>query len=150
MPSTIYEAVGGGPGLLALARAWHRRCLADPVVSHAFAHPGLHPAHIERLAAYWGEALGGPPEYTARLGDHSQVLRLHAGNGEHREMDDRAQDCFERALEDAGVPDDERLRTTLRDYFHWATAGMAAFPDSADEVPGGLDLPHWSWQGPVA
>ena len=58
---TVHDAAGGDAGLLALARAWHARCLADPVASHPFGHGGLHPQHVERLAAYWGEALGGPP-----------------------------------------------------------------------------------------
>ena len=78
------------------------------------------------------------------------MLRLHSGDGEHREMDERAQACFARALDDAGLPDDERLRTTLKDYFRWATAGLAAFPDTPDDVPAGLPLPHWSWEGPVS
>ena len=34
-----------------LAIAWHRRVLADEVVSHAFSHR-FHPEHVERLAAY--------------------------------------------------------------------------------------------------
>lgn len=82
----MYTAAGGSAALVRLATAWHRRCLQDPVVSHAFSRPGLHPQHVERLAAYWGEALGGPAGYTAGMGDHSHVLRLHAGNGEHAEM----------------------------------------------------------------
>ncbi len=150
MVTTIFEAVGGRAALLDLAHAWHRRCLADPVVSHAFSHPGQHPQHTERLAAYWVEALGGPPDFTDLGADHSHVLRLHSGEGEHREMDERAQTCFALALDDAGIPDDERLRTTLRDYFRWATAGLAVHPDTADDVPDGLALPHWSWEGPVA
>jgi hemoglobin len=146
---TIFDAVGGRPALLDLARAWHRRCLEDPVVSHAFSHPGQHPRHTERLAAYWVEALGGPPDFTGLGVDHSHVLRLHSGDGEHREMDERAQVCFALALDDAGIPADERLRTTLKDYFHWATAGLATHPETPDDVPDGLDLPHWSWEGPV-
>lgn len=90
---SVYEATGGSEALIALAHAWHRRCLADPVVSHAFSHPGQHPEHTERLAAYWGEALGGPPAYTDLAVDESHVLRLHAGNGDHQEMDERAQTC---------------------------------------------------------
>jgi hypothetical protein len=35
---TVYDAAGGAEGLLALAQAWHERCLADPVVAHAFSH----------------------------------------------------------------------------------------------------------------
>lgn len=147
---TVFEAAGGNDALLALARAWHERCLEDPLVSHAFSHPGQHPQHAERLAAYWAEALGGPTLYTDALGDHSHVLRIHSGNGEHEEMDTRAQRCFALALDDAGLPEDERLRSTLKDWFRWATTGMAAHPRSADEVPSGLPLPRWSWDGPEA
>jgi hypothetical protein len=50
MTQTIYEAAGGRQAFLNLARAWHARCLADPVVSHAFSH-GYHPQHSQRLAA---------------------------------------------------------------------------------------------------
>ena len=145
---SVYEAAGGQQGLLDLARAWHRRCLADPVVSHAFSHPGQHPQHLERLAAYWAEALGGPARYTDAMADHSHVLRLHSGNGEHPEMDQRANRCFAQALDDADIPADAELRATLRNYFAWATAEMATYPDSAEDVPPGLSLPHWSWDGP--
>lgn len=149
MERTVYDAAGGYDALLRLAHAWHERCLADPVASHPFGHPGEHPDHLARLATYWAEALGGPAGYTGSMGDHSHVLRLHAGNGEHRELDERAIACFEAALGDAGLPDDERLHTTLRDYFRWGTALMATHPDTADDVAPGLPLPHWSWDGPV-
>jgi hemoglobin len=150
MEGTIYEAVGGYDALFRLAHAWHERCLADPVASHPFGHPGQHPDHLARLAAYWAEALGGPAGYTAAMGDHSHVLRLHAGNGEHHELDERANACFDAALDDADLPDDPRLRTTLSDYFRWGTALMATHPDTPDDVPAGLPLPHWSWDGPVS
>ena len=55
---TVYEAAGGADGMLRPAHAWHARVLADDEVSHAFSH-GYHPEHTGRLAAYWGEALGG-------------------------------------------------------------------------------------------
>jgi hemoglobin len=146
MPRTIYEAAGGHEAFVRLAHAWHERCLADPVVSHAFSH-GFHPQHTERLAAYWAEALGGPAAYTASMGDESKVVRMHSGNGEHAEMDERAQVCFALALEDADLPDE--VRPTLKAYFRWATGAMSAYPDSADDVPAGLALPMWGWAGPV-
>lgn len=148
MKQTIFEAAGGMDAFLRLAEAWHRRCLADPIVSHAFSH-GYHPRHTERLAAYWAEALGGPAAYTSSLGHESSVVRMHSGNGEHAEMDERAQICFAQAVEDAKLPDDPALRETLRAYFRWATAAMSAYPDSADDVPDGLALPRWSWSGPL-
>jgi hemoglobin len=148
--TTIYEAVGGFDGLLKLASAWHKRVLEDEVVSHAFSH-GYHPQHTERLAAYWAEALGGPTMYSDRYGDETSVVRIHSGNGPHEEMDRRAIACFDQALEDVGLTRDERLRQVLHDYFAWATTTtMARYHDSPDDVPDGLQIPKWSWDGPVS
>ena len=143
---SVYEAAGGSDGLLRLAEAWHARVMADEIVSHAFSH-GFHPQHSERLAAYWGEALGGPPAFSQRYGDETSVVRIHSGNGPHEEMDQRAIACFDEALEDAGLTA-EPLRQVLNDYFAWATTTtMARYHDSADDVPARLSIPHWSWDG---
>jgi hemoglobin len=145
---TVYEAVGGDAGLLALATAWHERVMADEVVSHAFSH-GFHPEHTERLAAYLIEALGGPATYSARYGDETEVVRMHSGMGVHEEMDRRAIACFDGALEDVGIAEGNHLRQVLHDYFEWATSTMSRYPRSADDVPHGLHIPVWSWGGPV-
>jgi hemoglobin len=145
---SVFEAAGGAIGMLELARAWHERCLADSIMSHPFSHPDQHPQHLERLAAYWGEALGGPSVYTDGMGDETHVLVTHAGNGEHREMDRRAVACFDAALIDVGITD-EPLRTVLHDYFEWSTDRMGEHPDSPDSVPQGLTIPKWSWEGLV-
>ena len=143
---SVYEAAGGTAGLLRLAEAWHAQVMADEVVSHAFSH-GFHPEHSERLAAYWAEALGGPAAYSDAYGDETSVVRIHSGNGPHEEMDRRAISCFDRALADVGLTD-EPLRQVLHDYFAWATTTtMARYLESADEVPAGLAMPHWSWHG---
>ncbi len=146
--TTIYEAAGGEAGLLRLAQCWHVRVVADEVVGHAFRH-GFRPDHTERLAAYWAEALGGPAAFGGVLGSESDVVRLHSGNGEHAEMDARAIECFDRALEDAGLASDERLRAALHAYFAWATMAMGEYPTSPDAVPDGLTVPRWSWDGLV-
>jgi len=144
---TVYEAAGGDVGLMRLAEAWHRRVMADEIVSHAFSH-GFQPDHTARLAAYWAEALGGPAGYTSRFGDETSVVRMHSGNGVHEEMDRRAIACFDDALGDAGLAGDEALRRTLHDYFAWATThSMARYHASADEVPAGMRFVRWSWDG---
>jgi hemoglobin len=146
---TVFEAAGGTEGLLKLADAWHARVLADEVVSHAFSH-GYHPEHTERLAAYWAEALGGPTIYSERYGDETSVVRIHSGNGPHEDMDRRAIACFDQALADADLDGDKRLRDVLLDYFSWATTTtMSSYHWSADDVPDGLSIPHWSWEGLV-
>jgi hemoglobin len=146
---SVYEALGGDAQVLRLAHAWHARVLADEEVSHAFSH-GYHPDHTERLAAYWSEALGGPATYTELFGSETSVVRMHSGNGPHHEMDRRAIDCFDLALADVGLDRDERIRQVLHDYFSWTTTTtMARYPDSADDVPDGLHIPRWSWNGVV-
>src|SRR3954447_7434135 len=148
--ATVLEASGGHEGFLRLAEAWHARVMADEVVGHAFRH-GFHPDHTERLAAYWAEALGGPETYSQSYGDETSVVRMHSGNGPHEDMDDRAIACFDQALEDTGLAGDDRLRQVLHDYFSWATTTtMARYHRSADDVPAGLEIPHWSWDGLVS
>jgi hemoglobin len=144
---TVFEAAGGIDGLRRLAAAWHRRVMADEVVGHAFSH-GFHPQHVERLAAYWAEALGGPNMYSESYGDETAVVRMHSGNGVHDEMDRRAIVCFDQALADVGLAGDSALRQVLHDYFAWATTTtMARYHRSADDVPDGLTIPRWSWDG---
>ena len=146
---TVYEAAGGADGMLRLAHAWHARVMADEVVSHAFSH-GFHPEHSQRLAAYWAEALGGPTTYTDRYGDETSVVRIHSGNGLHEEMDRRAIDCFDQALADIGLTD-ARLQHVLHDYFAWATTTtMSRYHRSPDDVPDGLRILQWSWDGLVS
>jgi hemoglobin len=145
MPS-VYEAAGGDAGLLRLAEAWHARVMADEVVSHAFSH-GFHSQHSERLAAYWAEALGGPHTYSENYGDETAVVRIHSGHGTHEEMDRRAITCFDQALQDVGLIE-ETLRQVLHDYFAWATTTtISAYHHSADDVPQGLSIARWSWNG---
>jgi hemoglobin len=133
--------------MLRLAQAWHERVLADEVVSHAFSH-GFRADHTDRLAAYLAEALGGPANYSTDYGDETSVVRLHSGNGTHEEMDRRGIACFSQALEDVGIPPDAELGQVLHRYFAWATTTtMARYHESADDVPDGLKMPHWSWDG---
>jgi hemoglobin len=72
---------------------------------------------------------------------------MHSGNGAHDEMDTRAISCFAMALDDTETTDPE-LRQALLDYFVWTTTTtMAAYPRSRQDVPHGLRLPRWSWNG---
>jgi hemoglobin len=149
MRRSLFDAVGGVDSLRRLAEAWHERVMADEVVRHAFSH-GFHTDHTERLAAYWAEALGGPTAYSDAYGDETSVVRLHSGNGVHEEMDRRAIACFDQALAVVGLAGYDRLRQVLHDYFAWATTtSMARYHESADDVPDGLPIPGWSWDGLV-
>ena len=63
-------------------------------------------------------------------------------------MDRRAIACFDQALADVGLAKDDALRQVLHDYFAWATTTtMSRYHQSADDVPNGLSIPRWSWDG---
>jgi hemoglobin len=86
--------------------------------------------------------------YSKLYGDETAVVRIHSGNGVHDEMDRRAIVCFDQALADVGLSDDSALQRVLHDYFAWATTTtMARHHRSADDVPDGLTIPCWSWDG---
>lgn len=138
---TLYDAAGGEAGMLALATAWHTRCLADPVAAHPFEH-GVHPQHRERLAAYWAESLGGPATYTGTMADETHVVRAHSGEGDHVELDVACIACFDQALTDVGVTD-EPLRGALHDWFVWNTGRLSGRPGRDEPTPDGLELPRW-------
>jgi hemoglobin len=109
----LFEFAGGEPAFLALAAAHHVRCLEDPELNHPFSHPDQHPQHVERLAAYWAEVMGGPPRYSQSCGDQSDVLRMHGGNGDMGDLGERFLNCFDGTLDDAELPADPAFRAAL-------------------------------------
>jgi hemoglobin len=144
---SLYEFAGGQPAFLALAAAHHARCLADPELNHPFSHADLNPEHVRRLAAYWAEVMGGPPDYSRECGDQSGLLRMHAGNGDMTDLGRRFVDCFTAAADDAGLPADAEFRTALRAYMVWAVDDVLVYSPEDAVVPAGEPVPQWSWDG---
>jgi hemoglobin len=57
---------------------------------------------------------------------------------------------FRSGAEDVGLAADDRLRQALHDYFAWASpTTMSGYHRCADDVPDGLQIPRWSWDGLV-
>ncbi len=143
---TLYEFAGGESAFLALATAHHQRCLADPVLNHPFSHTG-HPRHVERLAWYWGEVLGGPARFSEAATDQSAMVTLHASSGADAEFGPRFVACFVGAMDDVGLPDDPEFRAAMRAYMEWATEDVMAYAPIGAVVADGLVIPRWSWDG---
>ena len=135
--------------ILRLAHAHHANCLADPVLNHHFTHGDGHPQHVERLAAYWAEVLGGPPRFSEGMNDESAVLYMHSGIGEVGDLGDRFHDCFVRALDDAGLPDDPEFRAAMSAYMRAAVDNMLTYSPVGSTVEPGLPMPRWGWNGPT-
>lgn len=147
MRLTLFEFAGGEPAFLALAAAHHARCLEDPELNHPFSHPDQHPQHVERLAAYWAEVMGGPPSYSQSCGEQSHVLRMHAGNRDMGDLGERFFRCFDCALDDAGFPGDPPFRDALRAYMRWAVRDVLSYSAEDAVVAPGAAMPRWGWDG---
>jgi hemoglobin len=144
---SLFEFAGGEKAFIDLATAHHARCLQDPELNHPFSHPDQHPEHVQRLAAYWAEVLGGPPTYSTSCADHSYVLGIHAGNGDISDLGRRFVACFELALDDAGLPDDPEFRSAMVAYMRWAVDEVLTYGPPDAVVPTAAPMPRWSWDG---
>ncbi|MDX6527539.1 MAG: hemoglobin [Gaiellales bacterium] len=147
MRPTLFEFGGGEAAFLALAKAHHARCLADPELNHPFSHVDQHPQHVERLAAYWAEVMGGPATYSQTCGDESGVLTMHARNGDMGDLGERFLECFVLALDDAELPTDPTFRETMRAYMRCAVDNVLSYSSEDAIVPPRVGIPHWDWDG---
>lgn len=134
---SLYGDLGGFDAILGICVRWHHLCLADPEAAHPF-EQDMHPQHDERLAAYLSEAVGGPALYTGGYGTESSMQRIHAGNGDHIDLDEACLRLFDQAVAESGVPENACAR--LCAYFRAATEGMRAYGGSKDDVPDGLPI----------
>lgn len=78
-----------------------------------------------------------------------EVVAHAFSHGFHPQHDERLAAYWAEALHDVGLGE-EPLHGALHEYFAWATAQLSRYPGSADDVPDGLGVPHWSWDGPQA
>lgn len=57
-----------------------------------------------------------------------RVLVLYAGNGDLSDLGRRFVECFVRAANDAGLPDEPEFRAALRAYMQWAVHEVLVLP----------------------
>jgi hemoglobin len=141
---TIYEYVGGREALLRVADAHYRRCLTDPVLVEVFGTDGK-PGHVEHLADWLGEVFGGPKVYTERYGGHEALLRHHGGLDITEPQRRRFVEAFLAAADEAGLPDEPRLRARLEEYLEWGTAIAVDVSRPGADLTSDQPVPSWGW-----
>lgn len=141
---TIFEYAGGRDAMHRVAAAHYRRCRTDPILAQVFGGRDR-PEHVDHLADWLSEVFGGPAYYTERHGGHGALLRHHAGLAITEAQRQRFVEAFMEAVDEAGLPEDPRLRERLRAYAEWGTrialdvSQPGANTDSSDPVP------RWNW-----
>ncbi|MDQ0840452.1 hypothetical protein [Streptomyces sp. V1I6] len=124
-----------------------RRAYRPAASAFRVAVPGTPSTHIEHVALWPAEVFDGPADFTAALGGHQRLLRVHLGLSITEEQRLHWMELMTEAVA-TELPDDV-LRRRVVEYFDWGT--KIAREVSAD--PAGTDLgdpgptPRWGWNG---
>ena len=143
---TLYEAVGGLDALRRLSDTFYDGVLADPLFAPVFAN--FTRTHVERVAVWLAESFGGPARFSADLGGHQALLRVHLGLSITEEHRARWMELMAAAVEKE-LPADEALRAQVLAYFDWGTriardvSGQPVGTDLGEPGP----TPRWGWDG---
>ncbi|MFC9243611.1 group II truncated hemoglobin [Streptomyces sp. NPDC057136] len=143
---SLYEAIGGTEALRRLSNTFYQEVLADPLLAPVFAD--FTRTHIEHVAVWLAEIFDGPADFTAELGGHQALLRVHLGRNITEPQRLRWMELMAVAV-GKELPDDEELRARVLEYFDWGTT----IARQVSASPAGEDLgdpgptPRWGWDG---
>jgi truncated hemoglobin YjbI len=116
---SLFEPLGGIETCRWLSERFHERMAIDPVLMRIF--PKSMEPLTERFALFLGEQLGGPAEYTRKLGKQSLVCRHAHLSISSVEADLWLKNMFE-SMNDLGI--DPTLQEPLREYFSETAATL--------------------------
>ena len=108
---TLYQWLGGSEVLLRLTTRFYENVKADPLLAPVFAHMDAeHPAHV---AAFLGEVLGGPADYSKQHGGHPHMIRQHLNRHLQQEQRRRWVALLLETADQLSMPDDPEFRSAL-------------------------------------
>ena len=140
---SLYEWVGGLPALNRLTERFYQRVRDDGTLAPIFAEMSTeHPKHV---ATFLAEVLGGPADYSASRGGHSQMIRRHL----HRHLTQAQRRAWVALLLDTAdelaLPDDPEFRSALVGYLEWGSRLAVINSQVDDDVDGNSPMPRWGW-----
>jgi hemoglobin len=144
---TLYEWLGGAEPLNALIARFYQKVPADPLLAPLFAQ--MPPEHFQHVAAFIGEVLGGPADYSAHHGGHANMIQHHLGKGITDEQRKRWLQLLLETADEQGLPSDPEFRSALVAYLEWGSrlavinSGLPTGTPVA-EAP----MPAWNWGVP--
>jgi hemoglobin len=147
---SIYEHAGGAPAIRRFVEVFYASVLADPVLKPLFGEGK--PEHVPHLAAFDGEAFGGPERYTTDMGGFQTIIDAHRHLRITEEQRQRFIELYLAAADTAGLPDDARFRATLRSHVEFGTevAVVNSHARTDAELHPLREVPKWDWEQPPA
>ena len=141
---TLFEWAGGTPAVRRLIDAFYDRVEGDDLLSPFFPG-GVSEDHRAHVVLWWSEVLGGPADYTERLGGYPRMLSHHRNLRITAEQRFRFASTMSQAADDAQLPDDPEFRAAFVGYVEWGTRlALQNSQDDADVVED-APVPRWGW-----
>ncbi len=102
--------------------------------------------HRDHVLVWWVEVMGGPAEYTAKLGGYPAMLAHHRGLAITPDQRRLFVNLLSRAADEAELPGDPEFRAAIIGYAEWGSrlAMHNSDPDAADVVTE-APVPRWGW-----
>ena len=142
--TSLYDHAGGDEALHRLEEIFYARALADPVLREVFQERV--PTHVDHLTWFTAESFGGPDRFTRELG-FAYIIGVHRGLHITDEQRERFAQVYLEALDEAGLPDDERFRSAVREHVEFGTrvAQQNSHATTDEELHPLREVPHWDW-----
>jgi hemoglobin len=141
---TLYEWTGGRPAIERMINRFYDRVERDDLLSPFFPG-GVSATHRDHVTAWWCEVLGGPAEYTEKLGGYPSMLHHHLNLGITADQRFRFASLMSLAADDAELPPDPEFRAALIGYLEWGTRIAMHNSQPGADVAQKAPVPHWGW-----
>jgi hemoglobin len=143
-PPTLYEWVRGRPAIARLIDAFYDRVEGDDLLSPLFPG-GVSAEHREHVTTWWCEVLGGPADYTQRLGGYPAMLAHHRDLDITPEQRFRFASLMSLAADDADLPGDPEFRAAFVSYLEWGTRLAMHNSQPGADIVQQAPVPRWGW-----
>jgi hemoglobin len=144
--STLYEHAGGEQALHRLEEIFYDKVLSDPVLKPLFADGNAH--HVEHLTWFTAESFGGPNRFSRELG-FKHLIDVHRGLRITEAQRARFVELYMAALDEAGLPDDQRFRQAVREHLEFGSHVAMQNSNATDDrqLYPLFEMPRWTWAG---
>ena len=140
---TLYEWSGGSQALNRLTVRFYERVRENSILAPLFAH--MHSDHPQHVAAFLGEVLGGPPDYTAQFGGHPHMIQQHLNRHLSQEQRREWVALLLDTADELQMPDDPEFRSALVGYLEWGSRLAVINSHPGAIVDQHAPMPKWGW-----
>lgn len=145
-PPTLYEWAGEIAALRRWLGHFYGEVERDELLRELFTP--MPPEHVEHVALWVGEVLGGPPAYTDTRGGHPAMIARHGGRRITEAQRRRWLELLLQSADEVGLPDDPEFRASIVSYFEWGTRLAVVFSADPPPPPTKEPTPIWDWVRP--